>query len=67
MRCLRCGCPVPPNCKEPLCQLCRSQIAVEEISKDPVWALRKALEALSAEFGDIMKRVQELEKVYIKT
>jgi hypothetical protein len=40
---------------------------VEEILKDPVWGLRKALEALSVEVDNLMKRVQELEKVYVKT
>jgi DNA-directed RNA polymerase subunit RPC12/RpoP len=67
MYCLRCGVQLAPNYKEPLCAYCRSQIAVEEILKDPVWGLYKALEALSIEVKNLMKRVQELEKVYVKT
>jgi hypothetical protein len=67
MYCLKCGVLLPANSEEPLCQNCRSQIAVEEIFNDPVWGLRKALEALSVEVDNLMKRVQELEKVYVKT
>jgi DNA-directed RNA polymerase subunit RPC12/RpoP len=67
MYCLRCGVQLVPNYKEPLCAYCRSQIAIEEISKDPVWALHKILEALATEVDNLKKRIQELEKVYVKT
>jgi hypothetical protein len=37
------------------------------MSKDPVWALRRIMEALAAEVDNLKKRIQELEKVYVKT
>jgi DNA-directed RNA polymerase subunit RPC12/RpoP len=67
MHCLRCGVQLAANYKEPLCAYCRSQITIEEISKDPVWALHKVLEILATEVDNLKKRIQELEKVYVKT
>jgi hypothetical protein len=67
MYCLRCGVQLAANYKEPLCECCRIEIAIEEISKDPVWALHKVLRIFAIEVDNLKKRIQELEKVYVKT
>jgi hypothetical protein len=39
MHCLKCGGQLTPDAKEPLCGWCKKDIAKEEISKSPTWAL----------------------------
>ena len=67
MYCVKCGVRLPPDFKEPLCAYCRSQIAIEEMSKDPIWALHKILENLATEMDNLKIRILELEKMFIKT
>jgi hypothetical protein len=37
------------------------------MSKDPVWALHRVMEIFATEVDNLKKRIQELEKVYVKT
>jgi hypothetical protein len=60
MYCLRCGCLLPVDAKEPFCRYCRLQIAREEVANDPTWAMRIALEALGQELTDIMRELKTL-------
>jgi hypothetical protein len=60
MHCLKCGCQLPIDAEEPLCQYCRSQIAEGEIMKDATWAIRIALKALGQELADMAKELKTL-------
>jgi hypothetical protein len=58
--CLKCGGQLAPDVKEPLCSYCKSDIAREMINKNPTWALKVALEALSNNLDDLQRDVNTL-------
>ena len=60
MHCLKCGGQLAPDAKEPLCSYCKSDIAREMINKNPTWALKVALEALSNNLDDLQRDVNTL-------
>jgi hypothetical protein len=69
MHCIKCGCQLSSDTKEPLCGFCRNDIAKEVITENPTWALKVALEAIAEALSDLqidVNAIKELQKEIIE-